>query len=671
MFHQHPPAPNPLRWLLPSQVQGVVLVLLLSSAALGQPAEFVSEDRPSPASRQRGPTPGVKARSATAAVAPVVQTTGDPVVSHDDRGVDLIDPRLTRGVTVVASATVLSPPPPPPRPAPSPTVPPAAKAPAAVPPPGPAGVLLLPPPTDLRWPPVANDPAVGYESPTQNRSFRTPSPREIQVGRPAFGSAAPGSAAQSLAPQQSPPSGRIPQLEPAQLPGTPVRALEFPQRAVSRTAPPAQRASPVSEGEIARLTVRRQPLDSLVDPRLVEQAEQMHGDALAQDSAEALSGSGADAIARDLLPPLLPEEGSLQTLSGGLKAAPNFHQIELGGHQGEVCDFWSGCGRRRFELGLLFLQRSESEFLSLGQEVMDPATTPILVGELTTESIEFNLEAGLRVGLVQELDCGWSAEAVYYGLQEWGETARLVNSDGAGNIIGGGQTVFLFSPFFNGVLNTGLSGQFALSYTFAYESELHNLELNLRRQVYLSGTPVTGLVGFRYIHIDETASLIGREPNAAPLFDQIERTIASAHNHLVGFQLGVQTEASPSVGLTLGAEARVGTYLNFVDQRTTNSVDRGATGLPPLEPVVVNGDDLVLASHIEIGIFARKQLRNNLQLRLGYQAMLISSLALAPDQFSTLDSALLLGTRTAAGDRIVDDGDMILHGPSIVLEYTR
>ena len=244
---------------------------------------------------------------------------------------------------------------------------------------------------------------------------------------------------------------------------------------------------------------------------------------------------------------------------------------------------------------------------------------------------DFGFYTGLDVSVARRVGCDNAIEIRYFGIDDWNATSLTTTTPGDLLRVNAAVPVFTFS---GDAIST------------AYASQLHNAEINGRRQL---NDWLSLLAGFRYAELDEraTASLV----NSAVPFDYESTT----RNRLFGFQLGGQATLWDHCGpFRLDAVGKAGIFGNYAAQ--DSAVSTGLIMLP------ATGRDDHTAFIGEVGVMGTYQLTDQLALRGGYRLLWIDGVALASDQLSVSDFANNAGFNSS--------GDVFYHGAFAGLECT-
>ena len=230
-----------------------------------------------------------------------------------------------------------------------------------------------------------------------------------------------------------------------------------------------------------------------------------------------------------------------------------------------------------------------------------------------SDSISMDMHGGPRFSLVRDnLAGGVDLEGTYYFIDHW--TGSAIAS-GAVSAIGPPPIGTVVGN--NGVVNT------------RFESKLQNVEFNLFKDV---SNWTQFMVGFRYLQLDEHASVIG-SGDILPSFDQRVDTL----NNLYGGQLGLRKSIWDRGGfVTVDGTVKGGVFRNKIERTTfgfgTSPLDRGRTSFVG-----------------EVDIDMNYEITQSWSMNFGYQVMWITRVAEALDQFFS-------------PGEIFDEGNAILHG---------
>ena len=316
-----------------------------------------------------------------------------------------------------------------------------------------------------------------------------------------------------------------------------------------------------------------------------------------------------------------------------------------------VCDCISWYARGE----ALFLTRDAPERLDLIQDDYLPGTPPVL----STRSGDFSFEPGFRVTLGRQLGPR-AIEASYFGLYNWNSFAEVDSADPDLDSL---MTADSFYPMTSPFVYIGRDFDGAAYFA---ETEVHNVELNLRRQY---NSVFTLLAGFRYIHVGDSFEILTGEfyePDSNFQYEGIRGYDTDTNSDLFGFQLGGQLNYNVGADLCVELKGKAGLHLGRYGQKQIiyaySDIDDPFAGYSYEGDVFFTASDHAwgMASTVDVGATAVYQFTDNVNLRIGYEVMSWSGLALAPEQLN--DS--VDGTETHR------DGIIVLSGATVGLDVT-
>ncbi|HRX81190.1 MAG TPA: BBP7 family outer membrane beta-barrel protein [Pirellulaceae bacterium] len=192
-------------------------------------------------------------------------------------------------------------------------------------------------------------------------------------------------------------------------------------------------------------------------------------------------------------------------------------------------------------------------------------------------------------------------------------------------------------------------------YQTTYESTLTSVELNSRLRHWSHVAP---LVGVRYIQLNDVLSHTSTD--GATYFDE-----TTADNELWGFQLGAEALLWDGGSVRLQTTVKAGVFYNNLGLRTTSG-DIDITDPVTMVTTTIGPDSSFATEHIsyfgEINLELAYRVGPHWSIRVGYAAMCLDGVALAPDQFDDFNLQSGIGT--------FDYGTVLYHGSYIGLEAT-
>jgi hypothetical protein len=298
-----------------------------------------------------------------------------------------------------------------------------------------------------------------------------------------------------------------------------------------------------------------------------------------------------------------------------------------------------------------------SDFASLGI-VPTGAVSPTNV-VLSTGDFTYDFEPTGRLVIGHTFNECFQIEGVYFGVTQDNSTSAVF--DNTPNVHGGSGN--LFSPF-GGFGATPILGlDFNNFAQIQYTSSLYGGELYLRRNVPVSppGKLTTSILfGARYLGLPEsfdyqTTSDITKSgaivPNGAMNAIHVATT-----NEMIGPEIGALFEFYVDKRWWVNVDTRAAIMNNHAHQTTTyTNVDTGTTS-------VFTGtrqeDHTAFAEEIAVTAVYRWSLHFTTQI--GYRALWMQELALAPDNLNTNIDFLTVGTAQA---QLNHTSSTVYHGP--------
>lgn len=265
---------------------------------------------------------------------------------------------------------------------------------------------------------------------------------------------------------------------------------------------------------------------------------------------------------------------------------------------------------------------------------------------LTTGELDFNYEPGLRVLIGWRpnrcCDRAWCSawELSYFGVYDWSASAAAA-----------GDNNLMFPPVAGLVWNNfGLADEIRA----VYHSELHNVELNcIKSCCFDPCTRIDFLCGFRFLAMPEELSLIGTDGD-----EGISSYDISTENYLYGLQMGGRVRRSWQ-RWAVEVTGKAGVFVNDAgqSQMVTDFPDNPSYVPRPL----IGSDGQNAAALGELGVTLIRRLTDVWSLRIGYQALGIGGVALAPNQLDFSDPF-------TGGSKLQKDGYVFLHGVNVGVE---
>lgn len=318
------------------------------------------------------------------------------------------------------------------------------------------------------------------------------------------------------------------------------------------------------------------------------------------------------------------------TPPAGDTAQPTGSCQEDGACSPAICVVDCCCYRWQVWANALFLTRAGGDDLSLA--FGDPSA-PKGSEVFGSDDLEFGFAWGPNVGVARCLDPCTSIGVEFFAIDGWSTEGQA-----DGNI----SVQFPSFPYLP-------DGGYGLA-RFRYESYLYNTEVNLRRRASCANW-LTMLAGFRWIELGEEFGTVFETGGASPNY------LIDVNNHLYGFQLGALANFKNCGPWFLDGWLKAGLYGNSADQETEEDFT-SAGG----EVAYATARDSNVAFASDVGVSVGRHITDRLTARLGYMALWIEGVALAPDQLDNSDPS--------SGVASLDNsGSVFYHGGFVGLEY--
>lgn len=308
-----------------------------------------------------------------------------------------------------------------------------------------------------------------------------------------------------------------------------------------------------------------------------------------------------------------------------------------------------------------------AEFVAF-QRDNQSANVPLVIDTLTEEPVlsvgDLNAPVGYGVrAFVGERKCNaWGWEAGYLGVYGMAATQTV---SGAGDLRLAGDLASQVFPFFD-----------ADNVVATYSSTFQSGEFNVFRSCCQRGRRDAGacadgacadacggccidwLGGFRYASLNERAGMTFTCCTTEPLGPFTSVYNVQTSNNLVGGQLGGRVSRTWQRWAVEGW-AKAGVFANVQSQSQDPVVD-------PLDPTQPRPDrrygsaiDPAMLADVNLSVVYR--INSVFGLRVGYNALWVGNVALAPEQWN-------FGTAADAGMGLVGHGGLFLNGASIGLD---
>jgi hypothetical protein len=266
---------------------------------------------------------------------------------------------------------------------------------------------------------------------------------------------------------------------------------------------------------------------------------------------------------------------------------------------------------------------------------------------LSTGDLHFNGTGGFRL-LVGWQPCGYfnclnccAMELSYFGIFGWNADQQLT---GAGNLAIPGDLGLASNNFF-----------LADILDMEYHSEFHNVVLNCVKSCCVCCGTIDFLCGFRYINLNEDFTITGTD-----FQEGTSSYTVHTDNNLYGLQLGGRYTSQFTSNWSYQLTGKAGLFLNDV-QQSQQATDFPNTGGAFSLRDPIGDEGTAVAALGELDFVLIRRLNDMWSLRLGYSAIGLGGLALAPDQLDFTDTA-------TSGSDLHTTGWVFLHGGLAGLE---
>lgn len=295
----------------------------------------------------------------------------------------------------------------------------------------------------------------------------------------------------------------------------------------------------------------------------------------------------------------------------------------LAGLLGFLAPYAEGAQSQRwfdFHVGTMALVRTD-DILSSVVTTQGINGNPVLrTGDVPIDQLEFGLlaTAALQVGP------GGNLELTYFGLNSWHNSATVESANP--DLYSAISRFGVVPP--NGFDDTDRS----INQSLAYDSAIHNAELNFRRRWVAPARWIQGswLAGVRHFDLDEELQYqtVGLNNNGLNNGLRFFNLNTATRNQLTGFQLGSDTWLSVVPGFMVGVEGKYGVYGNHAEVESnlfSNSLPNGVERAS-------DGETAYLGEFMVGGVY---RLTYSWTFRASFNALRVDNVALAPRNFST------------------------------------
>jgi hypothetical protein len=262
---------------------------------------------------------------------------------------------------------------------------------------------------------------------------------------------------------------------------------------------------------------------------------------------------------------------------------------------------------------------------------------------LSTDDVNFRGAAGARFLIGWQPHhcsncCAW--ELSYWGLYNWNADATVT---GTGDLAIPGDLGLASNNFF-----------LADTLDLHYRSELHNVELNCIKSCCAGCAKIDFIAGVRYLALNDSLTL-----TATDLQEGTSSYNIDSHNDLYGLQLGGRYTRPLCCRWGVELTGKAGLFYNDVSTNQLVTDFPNTPGAFVLRDTAASRDGVAMLG--ELGVVLIRPLNECWNFRVGYNAIGIGGLALAPDQLDFTDTL-------TSGTEIHHTGWIFAHGGVVGLE---
>jgi hypothetical protein len=296
--------------------------------------------------------------------------------------------------------------------------------------------------------------------------------------------------------------------------------------------------------------------------------------------------------------------------------------------------------------------------------VVDEVITYPRQAVLGTNDFDNSFEPGFRVTLGRALGDWYRIEGSYFGMHDWSDQAQVRYREP----VDGGVEGNMLSPLSNFGNPGGPSGLYTLTEDefnaqrgldfnvnadIRFRSRLDNAELNLRRRVRMAidrqvRAETSCLVGLRYMDIGE---LFEYE-------DSNHDVSVNTGNSMFGIQIGALSQFLVVDRGWIDFEIKGVMFFNDASNRIESSVQSF--------PALTTAEEHHTAFMGDLSLMFNYQIAPAWTFRLGYNAMWLSGVALASENFLVDVNTLVSGPGALDAN-----GRVVYHGPTIGMVLAR
>jgi hypothetical protein len=271
-----------------------------------------------------------------------------------------------------------------------------------------------------------------------------------------------------------------------------------------------------------------------------------------------------------------------------------------------------------------------------------PPTGPIGTGPeaLNANDLRQGFSGGPKLSLLRHNDSGYDLELVYFQIDGW-NSAQTIGPDNPPD------QLVMRAP--GGFVQTQDHPTQAMEW--GYASKLYNAEVNFRWNPWKD---LNLLAGFRWINLSENLQGTLMPADGFPPFWN-----SNTNNNLYGLQIGADGKIWERGRFSLIGMAKAGVFDNSAEE---------FTGVSIFKVVRPSQASTHHASFVgETGLQLKYQFNKGLLFKVGYEAIWLQGVALAPAQ---IDETVMSHIDVAQASGVNCDNGVFYHGATAGLEYS-
>lgn len=288
---------------------------------------------------------------------------------------------------------------------------------------------------------------------------------------------------------------------------------------------------------------------------------------------------------------------------------------------------------------------------------------------LSSTDLDQGFSPGFRLGATYQVDSDYGLELSFFRVGGWDSTRSIGPDNPPDWLVMKSPGVFFQTQDFP-----------YQSMTWDYSTDLYSAEFNVRHNL---SQRITLLAGFRWLQLNENLQgSLGPPDLYLPtwkytpsdnLFDvekiQYQGTPAtgafppfwntSTTNNLFGLQIGADTNLFERGRFAIDGLIKAGGYLNRASQTTDVSLQK------IVYPASASANHAAFVG--EVGLQCKYRFDSGLALKLGYEAVWLEGVALAPGQ---IQETYVGGPASVTSLGVNSDSGVLFHGATAGLEYS-